>query len=57
MLQLIRKKYQKIIINNNIEVIVLEINIDYVVLGFKSPKGINILRKEILNIKENKSKN
>jgi len=47
MLYLMRKIGESIIINENIEVMVVEVKGKTVKLGFESPKGASILRKEI----------
>lgn len=52
MLHLDRKKGQKVMIGHEIEVIVVETNEHGTRLGFKAPRGINIDRKEIYDLKE-----
>ena len=47
MLVLTRKKGQKLIINDNIEVIVLETKGDSVKIGINAPREISIFREEI----------
>ena len=47
MLVLTRKKGQKLIINDNIEVIILETKGDSVKIGINAPRGISIFREEI----------
>lgn len=47
MLVLSRKKDERIIINDNIVVTVLEVRGDKVRLGFEAPKDVPIHRKEI----------
>lgn len=47
MLVLTRKKGQKLIIGDNIEVIVLETRGDSVKIGIKAPKNIPVYREEI----------
>jgi len=47
MLVLTRKKGQKLIINDNIEVTILESRGDTVKLGIKAPKDVTIFREEI----------
>lgn len=47
MLVLTRKKGQKLIIGENIEVIVLETRGDSVKIGIKAPKNVTVYRKEI----------
>jgi carbon storage regulator len=49
MLVLTRKINQKLIINDNIEVIVLESSKNTVKLGVRAPKGVHIYREEIYN--------
>lgn len=47
MLVLKRKKGQKLIINDNIEVIILEAGGESVKIGIRAPKNISIFREEI----------
>ena len=47
MLVLSRKTGQKLIINDNIEVIVIETRGEFVRLGIKAPKDVSIYREEI----------
>ncbi|MFH0702436.1 MAG: carbon storage regulator CsrA [bacterium] len=47
MLVLTRKTGQKLIINDNIEVIILETKGDAVKIGIKAPKNVTIYREEI----------
>ena len=47
MLVLQRKKYQSIMIGDNIELSVLEIGSDWVKLAISAPKDISILRAEL----------
>lgn len=47
MLVLSRKSGQKLIIDNDIEVLVLETKGDTVKLGIKAPKSISVYREEI----------
>jgi len=47
MLVLTRKVGQKLIINDNIEVIILETKGDSVKIGIKAPKNVSIFREEI----------
>lgn len=47
MLVLSRKTGQKLIINDNIEVIVIETRGEFVRLGIKAPKNVTIYREEI----------
>jgi len=48
MLVLSRKRDQKIIINNNIVITVIEIRGDKVRLGFEAPQDVKILREELV---------
>jgi carbon storage regulator CsrA len=52
MLELSRKKYEKIVINNNLVVTILDIQKNHVVIGFKGDKFVKIIRKELYNNKE-----
>ncbi|MDD3012206.1 MAG: carbon storage regulator CsrA [Candidatus Gastranaerophilales bacterium] len=47
MLVLTRKTGQKLIINDNIEVIILETRGDSVKIGIKAPRSVSIYREEI----------
>ncbi|SDX28414.1 carbon storage regulator CsrA [Paenibacillus sp. CF384] len=47
MLVLSRKKGEAVVIQDNIEITVLEINGDTIKLGFKAPREVEILRKEL----------
>lgn len=47
MLVLTRKLHESIMINEDIEVVVLGIEGDQVKLGFKAPRTIEIMRKEV----------
>ena len=47
MLVLSRKKGERIVISENIEVVVLEIRGGRVKLGFEAPKEVSIHRKEL----------
>ncbi|WP_219834398.1 carbon storage regulator CsrA [Paenibacillus sp. R14(2021)] len=47
MLVLARKKGEAVVIQDNIEITVLEVNGDTIKLGFKAPREVEILRKEI----------
>jgi carbon storage regulator len=47
MLVLTRKKGQKLIINDNIEIIIIETRGDAVKIGINAPKNISIYREEI----------
>ncbi|HCW80815.1 MAG TPA: carbon storage regulator [Ruminococcaceae bacterium] len=48
MLVISRKKSESFLIGNNIEIIVTDIGSDRVELGIKAPKGVPILRRELL---------
>lgn len=53
MLVLSRKKHEKIIINDNITIMVIEIRGDKVRLGIEAPRGIEVHREEVwVSIKE-----
>lgn len=53
MLVLTRKSGQKLIINDNIEIIILETHGDVVKIGIKAPKDVSIYREEVyLEIKK-----
>lgn len=47
MLVLTRKKGQKLIINDDIEITILETRGDNVKIGIKAPKNVSIFREEI----------
>ncbi|NLF84246.1 MAG: carbon storage regulator CsrA [Candidatus Gastranaerophilales bacterium] len=47
MLVLTRKKGQKLIINNDIEIIILDARGDSVKVGVQAPKNVTIFREEI----------
>ena len=47
MLVLTRKKGQKLIINDNIEIIILETRGDTVKIGINAPKSVSVFREEI----------
>ena len=47
MLILTRKNGQKLIINDNIEIVVLESNNNNVKIGIKAPRNVSIYRDEI----------
>jgi len=47
MLVLTRKKGQKLIINDNIEIVIIETRGDAVKIGINAPKNISIYREEI----------
>lgn len=47
MLVLTRKSGEKLIINDNIEVVILETRGDSVKVGIKAPKDVSIYREEI----------
>lgn len=53
MLALSRKKYEAIVINNDIEVTIIEVKGDQVKLGITAPKSVPVYRKEVyLQIQE-----
>ncbi len=56
MLLLSRKIEEKILINNNIEITVLEIHENTVKLGINAPKSIPILRSELCETVEQNKK-
>lgn len=47
MLVLTRKKGEKLIINDNIEVVILETRGDAVKIGVKAPRNVSIYREEV----------
>jgi carbon storage regulator len=49
MLVISRKKSESFLIGNDIEIIVTAIGSDRVELGIKAPKGVPILRRELLD--------
>ncbi|MBM7854196.1 carbon storage regulator [Desulfohalotomaculum tongense] len=55
MLVLTRKEKQSVIIDKKVEVVVLEVIGSTVKIGIKAPNGVNIVRKELLEIKEEKN--
>ena len=56
MLVLTRKKGQKLIINDNIEVTILETRGDTVKIGIQAPKHVSIFREEIYEEIKNANK-
>lgn len=54
MLVLSRKKNEKIVINENITIVVVEIRGDKVRLGIEAPKEISVHREEVYNAIHNK---
>lgn len=48
MLIVSRKKSESVLIGDDIEILVTEIGSDRVKIGIKAPKGVQILRKELL---------
>jgi carbon storage regulator len=52
MLIVSRKKSESILIGGDIEVIVTEVGADRVKIGIKAPKGVPILRKELLETRD-----
>ncbi|MBQ2984767.1 MAG: carbon storage regulator CsrA [Candidatus Gastranaerophilales bacterium] len=49
MLILTRKLNQKLIIDDNIEIVILESSKNSVKIGVRAPKGVHIYREEIYN--------
>ena len=47
MLALSRKKYEAVIINDDIEITIIEIKGDQVKIGISAPKSVPIYRKEV----------
>lgn len=56
MLALTRKKDQKIIIGDDIEIVVLEIKDDKVKLGIKAPKSVSVHRLEVFEAIQDENK-
>jgi len=56
MLILTRKMGQSVIIGGNIEINILEIEEDKVRIGVNAPKEISILRKELIEVKDENTK-
>ncbi|AZN38523.1 carbon storage regulator CsrA [Paenibacillus albus] len=56
MLVLSRKKGESVIIQDNIEITILEVNAETVKIGFKAPRDIEILRKEVYAMIEQTNK-
>lgn len=52
MLVISRKTSESVIIGDDIEIIVTEIGSERVTLGIKAPKGVPILRRELLETRE-----
>ena len=52
MLIVSRKKSEAILVGDDIEILVTEISPDRVKIGIKAPKGISILRKELLETRD-----
>ena len=52
MLVISRKTSESIMIGDDIEIVVTEIGSERVKIGIKAPKGIPILRKELLETRE-----
>lgn len=53
MLVLTRKKGQKIVIDNNIEIVILESDFSNVKIGVSAPKNVSVYREEVyLEIKK-----
>ncbi len=55
MLVLGRKTNQKILIGDDIELVVLRISRNFVSLGFEAPRDVKILRKEIVEEQKEES--
>ena len=47
MLVLSRKKGQKLVINENIEIVILDNDFNSVKIGVKAPKNVSVYREEI----------
>jgi len=56
MLVLERKLFEKILINNNIEIMITSLTNDSVRLGITAPKDVVISRAELGEFKEKRSK-
>ncbi len=52
MLVVSRKKSESILIGDDIEIIVTDIGAERVKIGIKAPKGVTILRRELLETKK-----
>ena len=52
MLVVTRKVSESIVIGDNIEIIVTEIGSERVKIGIKAPRGIPVMRKELLETKD-----
>ncbi len=52
MLIVSRKKSESILIGDDIEILVTEIGADRVKIGIQAPKGVPILRKELLEARD-----
>lgn len=52
MLIVSRKKSESVLIGDDIEVFVTEIGADRVKIGIRAPKGVPILRKELLETRD-----
>lgn len=52
MLVITRKPCESILIGDDIEIVVTEIGAERVKIGIKAPKGVPILRKELLETRE-----
>jgi carbon storage regulator len=52
MLVITRKTSESILIGDDIEIVVTEIGAERVRIGIKAPKGVPILRKELLETRE-----
>ncbi len=52
MLIISRKTSESVLIGNDIEIVVSEIGADRVKIGIRAPKGVPILRKELLETRD-----
>lgn len=52
MLVLTRKKQQSVTINEEIKVVILEVVGNTVKIGIQAPNGVNIVRTEILELRQ-----
>lgn len=57
MLVVSRKKNEKIVINDNIEIVIVEIRGDKVRLGIEAPKEVPVHRKEVFDVIQQKKSN
>lgn len=56
MLVLSRKVLESIVIGNDIKITVVKVNGDKVRIGIEAPKGVTILRAELVESNENDAK-